>query len=223
MGVLEILGSHILIWNLKEETMRILPHPKHSRAFLSVMLYISLNFAYHNFSCDSEPKMIWGCRICTFVKSPRGLEFGPCVIWGVGSWDPLARQKWRQIWKRCLCWRRLHNIDPALQYLHKTAQYAEWGGYNICTCPYLCTYNHMLDSRRERRDLAGDKSSDERIWVAECCRVVYWRGTKDIDPAQGYRPTRVVYWRGHKDIEENLHLASTHCRWPTSRWDEIFL
>ena len=34
---------------------------------------------------------------------------------------------------------------PALQYLHKTAQYAEWGSYNICACPpYLCTYNHMF-------------------------------------------------------------------------------
>ena len=66
----------------------------------------------------------------------------------------------------------------------------------ICVLTIIC-----WTRAGERRDLAGDKSSDERIWVAECCRVVYWRGHKDIDPAQGYRPTRVVYWRGHKDIE----------------------
>ena len=67
----------------------------------------------------------------------------------------------------------------------------------ICVLTIIC-----WTRAGERRDLAGDKSSDERIWVAECCRV--------------------VYWRGHKDIEETLHLASIHCRWPTGRWDEIF-
>ena len=143
--------------------------------------------------------------MCTFVKSPRGLEFGPCVIWGVGSWDPLVRQKWRQIWKRCLCWRRLHNIDPALQYNIYTRRLNMRSGVDtIFAHAPICVLTIICWTRAgERRDLAGDKSSDERIWVAECCRV--------------------VYWRGHKDIEENLHLASTHCRWPNGRWDDIFL
>ena len=132
--------------------------------------------------------------ICTFVKSPRGLEFGPCVIWGVGSWDPLVRQKWRQIWKRCLCWRRLHNIDPALQYLHKTAQYAEWGAYNICACPYLCTYNHMLDSRGGEEGFGGRQEfrrTDLGRWVLPSGVLAGPQGYRG-DPAPGFHPLQMA-------------------------------
>ena len=112
---------------------------------------------------------------------------------------------------------------PTVQYLHKTAQYAEWGGYNICTCPYLCTYNHMLDSRGGEEGFGGRQEfrrTDLGRWVLPSGVLAGPQGY--IDTAQGYRPTMVVYWRSTKDIEENLHLASTHCRWPTGGWDEIF-
>ena len=55
----------------------------------------------------------------------------------------------------------------------------------ICVLTIIC-----WTRAGERRDLAGDKSSDERIWVAECCRVVYWRGHKDIEgPCTWLPPT----------------------------------
>ena len=187
MGVLELLGSHILIWALKEQTMWILPHPKQIRAHLPIILYLFIKLCLLYLQLWQFDKTDMRVQdICTFVKSPRGLEFGPCVIWGVGSWDPLVRQKWRQIWKRCLCWRRLHNIDPALQYLHMTAQYAEWGGYNICTCPYLCTYNHMLDSRGGEEGFGGRQEfrrTDLGRWVLP---------SGVLAGPQGYRPcTRI--------------------------------
>ena len=45
---------------------------------------------------------------------------------------------------------------PALQYLHKTAQYAEWGSYNICACPPLSVYLQSYVWRGG--DLAGEQT-----------------------------------------------------------------
>ena len=94
-----------------------------------------------------------------------------------GSWDPLVRQKWRQIWKCCL--RRLHNIYPALQYLHKTAQYMRSGVHTIFAhAPPICVLTIICWAGRGR-DLAGGADSSNgfgsgrasslavlrRIWV----------------------------------------------------------
>ena len=121
--------------------------------------------------------------MCTLVKSPRGLEFGPCVIWGVGT-PQCVRNGGRfgnvayvdadstiQILLYNIYTRRL-NMRSGVDTIFAHAP--------ICVLTIIC-----WTRAGERRDLAGDKSSDERIWVAECCRVVYWRGHKDIDP-QGW-------------------------------------
>ena len=69
---------------------------------------------------------------------------------------------------------------PALQYLHKTAQYAEWGSYNICACPpYLCTYNHMFGAGGIWR---ASRQEQQRIWVAALSFGRIWVDTMHLAP-----------------------------------------
>ena len=47
--------------------VNIAPYLTNSSLYLLVILYISLNFAYHNFSCDNQ-----GCIICSILPSGMG-------------------------------------------------------------------------------------------------------------------------------------------------------
>ena len=80
---------------------------------------------------------------------------------GVGSWDPLVRQKWRQIWKCCL----LHNIYILLFNIYTRR-------LNICGVGFI-QYLHMPPSvylqsyvqRGGRRIWREETLELRRIWV----------------------------------------------------------
>ena len=76
------------------------------------------------------------CEATTWIWAVRHL--------GVGSWDPLVRQKWRQIWKLRLRRCRLHNI--LLYNIYTRRLNMPSGVHTIFAhAPlYLCTYNHMF-------------------------------------------------------------------------------
>ena len=170
MGVFELLGSHILIWALKEQTMSILPHPKQSRAHLPIILYLFIKLCllylqlWQFDKTDMSVQDMYFCEIPTWTW-----------IWAVrhlGSWElgpPSASEMAADLETLpMLTQTPQYRSCPTVQYLHKTAQYAEWGGYNICTCPYLCTYNHMLDSRGGEQGFGGRQEfrrTDLGRWV----------------------------------------------------------
>ena len=80
---------------------------------------------------------------------------------GVGGWDPLVRQKWRQIWKCCL----LHNIYILLFNIYRRR-------LNICGVGFI-QYLHMPPSvylqsyvqRGGRRIWREETLELRRIWV----------------------------------------------------------
>ena len=85
MGVFELLGSHILIWALKEQTMSILPHPKQSRAHLPIILYLFIKLCllylqlWQFDKTDMRVQDMYFCEIPTWTW-----------IWAVrhlGSWE----------------------------------------------------------------------------------------------------------------------------------------
>ena len=86
------------------------------------------------------------CEATTWIWAVRHL--------GVGSWDPLVRQKWRQIWKLRLRRRRFHNI---LLYNIYTRRFNMPSGVHtiFAHAPSICVLTIICLARG---DLAGEQT-----------------------------------------------------------------
>ena len=79
------------------------------------------------------------CGITTW----SGGEFGPCVIWELGP--PSASEMAADL-EMLLRWPRLHiiYISCSTIFTQDGSIYAEWGSYNICTCPQsVCLQSYV--------------------------------------------------------------------------------
>ena len=109
------------------------------------------------------------CEATTWIWAVRHL--------GVGSWDPLVRQKWRQIWKLRLRRCRLHDI--LLYNIYTRRLNMPSGVHTIFAhAPlYLCTYNHMFGAGGIWR---ASRQEQQRIWVAALSFGRIWVDTMHL-------------------------------------------
>ena len=97
---------------------------------------------------------------------------------------------------------------PALQYLHKTAQYAEWGSYNICACPPLSVY---LQSYVWRGGIwRASRQEQQRIWVAALSFGRIWVDTMHLAPTTHF--SKYYFFSRIVAIEENVKVSLSFVR-----------
>ena len=97
---------------------------------------------------------------------------------------------------------------PALQYLHKTAQYAEWGSYNICACPPLSVY---LQSYVWRGGIwRASRQEQQRIWVAALSFGRIWVDTMHLAPTTHFFQNIPFFVAIKENVKVSLSFVRIH-------------